>query len=307
MEAVKINAYRQSSGSNRSSGLNTSLRRFPIQPPLSPAPFTVRKISGQLDELSGGHHRHDFYMLYWATSGTGNHHINFQSCEMKPGRVFFILAGQVHQVSKYAPEGWMILFDSMLYQHFITQNGLEAQTGLFDHCCPAPYVDLEPGMLENFDTLARLMQNESELPVIKHYLSVLLLHANKQYLAGKEALFFHPNAVIIRKLKLLIEAHYKTERLTAFYCKNLGLPARRLNLMTTQSMGKLVMELVSDRLLAESETMLAATGLPVKAIAYELGFIDQGHFATWFRKQKGMNPKTFRHNVQTHTGNSAGG
>jgi len=307
MEAVKINAYRQSVSSNHDSGLNTSLRRFPIQPPLSPAPLTVRKISGQLDELSGSHHRHDFYMLYWATAGTGCHRINFQSCEMKPGRVFFILAGQVHQVSNYAPEGWLILFDGMLYQHFITQNGLEAQTGLFDHCCPAPYVDLEREMLENFDTLARLMQNERELPVIKHYLSVLLLQANKQYLAGKEALFFHPNAVIIRKLKLLIEAHYKTERLTAFYCKHLGLPSRRLNRMTIQAMGKLVMELVSDRLLAESETLLAATGLPVKTIAYELGFIDQGHFAIWFRKRKGMNPKTFRQNVQTHNGNSAGG
>ena len=187
--------------------------RLAVQPPLSLAPITVQRISGPLDKLSSMQHRHDFYMLYWTVKGSGHHLINYRSYEMKPGRVFFILAGQVHQVSNYAPEGWLILLDKMLYQNFLTQNGLEAQTGLFDHCNLAPYIDLEPGMLKNFNTVARLMEQEKGLRVIKLYLSILLLQANQQYLAGKEVLFFHPNAVIIRKLKLLIEQHYKTEKL----------------------------------------------------------------------------------------------
>ena len=90
-----------------------------------------------------------------------------------------------------------------------------------------------------------------------------------------------------------------------FYSDSLGLPSRKLNEITTQAMGKLVMELISDRVLAESEALLASTGLPIKSISYELGFIDQSHFATYFRKHKAINPKGFRKAMQQVMGQKA--
>jgi len=77
----------------------------------------------------------------------------------------------------------------------------------------------------------------------------------------------------------------------------LGIPARKLNLITERATGKPVHQLVADRLLSESEYLLGNTDLLMKEIIIELGFADHAHFAYFFRKEKGMTPSAFRKRV----------
>jgi AraC-like DNA-binding protein len=46
--------------------------------------------------------------------------------------------------------------------------------------------------------------------------------------------------------------------------------------------------------------MLAGTVVPIKEIAYNLGFTRLSDFSTWFRKHYGIAPRQFREAAQEH-------
>ena len=98
----------------------------------------------------------------------------------------------------------------------------------------------------------------------------------------------------MRKLKGLIGEQFKNQRETGFYSGQPGIPARKLNEIVKKSMGKLVPDLIAGRLLAETEALPAASDAPIKEIAFELGFNDQSHLSTFFRKHTGLAPSAFR-------------
>jgi AraC family transcriptional activator of pobA len=133
--------------------------------------------------------------------------------------------------------------------------------------------------------------------VIADYLSILLYHANQLFRPLHPFLLHPVQAGQIRQLKGLIESYYKTERFAPFYSGKLGMVTRKLNELTRKLAGKGVHELVNDRLLSEAEALLGSTGLTIKEITFELGFIDHAHFAFFFKKQKGMTPSAFRRQV----------
>jgi len=256
-------------------------KQLPLQPLLSPAPFMARKVGALLDGLGQRQHRHDFYMLYWTLSGEGSHRVNGRRYDMRPGRVFCIPPGQAHQVLAYPEEGWLVLADTRLLCGLpggllVLQQGGAAE----------PFADLDLDTLGHFNLLAELLAGTSDPAIAAHYIFALWLQAGQQPA--------HANTSLIARLQTLIGQHFRTEKQAPFYAAKLGLRTRALNRASKLATGRPVAELVSERLLAECETLLAATTLPLKNMAYELGFCDQAHFAAFFRKWKGESPRAFR-------------
>jgi len=271
---------------------------LPFQPMLNEEPIQVVRMNGFYEESSLAPHRHEFYMLYWTTDGNGEHRIDFRDYYMQPGRVFFLHKNQVHQMINYPADGWMILFNEKLFHDFLSQHPQLEQNGLFDYFNRLPLIDLDETMIGTFAGLVQLLQLEvikdSLSPVIRHYLSLLLLYA-AEHSAG-----LHPvkrnsgEEDLMRKLKIMIGENYKMKRDTAFYSERLGVSSRKLNGITSRTMGRLVTDLINDRLLSESEALLGTTTKSIKEISYDLGFADQAHFAYFFKKANGATPSNFR-------------
>ena len=243
-------------------------------------------------------HRHAFLMLLWTTEGTGAHRINYREYELLPGSVFFMQEGQVHQVIRYPADGWIVIFRQSLFLQYLLRYPEQEQSGLFDFFTRSPYLRLDQSLFKRFNQIAGLLETEAaaqpDSRVLINYLSILLFHAYRAY-AGTDrftAGSFH--AEQLRKLKVLIGQHYKVQRQAPFYADLLGLPARKLNELTGRVWGKLVQDLVMERLLSESEAMLGGTNLSMKEIIFELGFAGHSHFAYFFKKAKGMTPSAFR-------------
>jgi len=271
---------------------------LPFQPMLQNIPLQVVRLEGLFDMSSLEAHRHDFYMLCWVTEGFGVHRIGYREFDWLPGRVFFLQRNQVHQVMQYPQNGWMILFSELLYREFVERNPWYDGFGLFNFFNPDPYVDLDEAMLKRFNTIAEsLMQDveaENLLPVMQHYLSVLLLYAGQYYRERNGLSCGLVESRLLIKLKELINCHYPVHREPAFYGEKLGVSARRLNEICRSATGKGVYELVIDRLLTECEWLLAGRAKPVKAICFEMGFTDPANFTTFFKKHRGMSPVEFR-------------
>jgi AraC family transcriptional activator of pobA len=262
------------------------------------APLQVLPLRDFYDPGSFRPHRHDFLMLLWITKGTGEHQVNFRSQPLVPGRLLFIQDGQVHRVIRQPEEGWMILFQAALFRQFVARYPGHEQHGLFDYLNRQPFADLDKAAKTIFTQILPLLKWSAEAnpqeAVIADYLSILLYHANQLFRPLHPFLVHPAQAEKIRQLKGLIERNFRTERTAPFYSDKLGMVTRKLNELTQKLSGKLVQEMVNDRLLSEAESLLAATSLTVKEITFELGFIDHSHFGAYFKRMKGITASEFR-------------
>ncbi|SDF70439.1 AraC-type DNA-binding protein [Mucilaginibacter pineti] len=277
-------------------------RRLPFQKMLVDVPIQVIRISDFYDSSSFQPHRHNFLMLLWVTKGTGVHQVNFKTVNLEPGCLVFVREEQVHRVIEQPEDGWMILFLPPLFRTFIQQYPAQDQHGLFDILSRTPDVAMDAATTLIFERIVPLLEQLARThpldPVIANYLAILLYHAN-QLSIPIQTLAIHPAQVEqIRQLKNLIEANFIVERHTAFYARKLGIVDRKLNELTMKLTGKIVQDLIYDRLLSEAEALLGTTALSIKEIIYELRFVNNTHFAFFFKKRRGMTPSAFRKMVK---------
>ncbi|KLT67228.1 hypothetical protein AB669_00425 [Pedobacter sp. BMA] len=287
---------------------------LPFQAMLEAAPIQILKMSGFHDPSSDFPHRHEFYMLYWTVSGSGAHSIDFSPFEMRPGRLFFLHQNQVHQVAQYPENGWMVLFNMMCFREFLKMNPKQEQNGLFDNFNNIPYVDLDDQLIITLNNIAALLVQELStginMDIAQNYLSILLLHAGQKYLAQNKFSISGLDTEIVRGLKVLIEANFRSKRTSSFYAAELGQSPRKLNELTFRTMGVSVQDIINQRLLAEIEAALVGSNISVKQLAYDLGFTDQPHLTTFFKKHRAETPVAFKnrylppHNYTTKAASS---
>jgi AraC-like DNA-binding protein len=243
-------------------------------------------------------HRHEFHMLLWITEGDSQQMVNYRNQHLSAGDVLYIQEGQVHRVIRPARDGWMILFQAAHYRAFTSQYPGQECHGLFDPLNRKAVVRLDKSILAVYRAVIPLLQSLTDhkptAAIAASYLAILLYHAN-QLFQPLDPFLVHPaQAEKVRQLKSLIDRHFRTERQAPFYSAKLGIVTRKLNELTTRLCGKLVNEMVNNRLLSEAETLLAGTSLTVKEITFELGFIDHSHFAAYFKRMKGITASEFR-------------
>ena len=278
--------------------MRISKYQLPFQKMLADVPLQVIRLRNFQVASAFLPHRHDFYMLLWTTAGTGRHRVQFRELELVPGRVYFTLEGQVHQMLRYPDEGWLILFRSSLFRLFMDRH---IGQDIFDPFGNIYYADLNPGAAGIFERLVPLMEQavaENPFnPILPDYLSILLYQF--AILTRPPEYGLHPSeSEKLRSLNNLINEHYKQQRYAPFYSEKLGMVTRKLNELTMRSTGRKVHELVTERLFSEAELLLGTTKLTIKEITYELGFIDNAHFALFFKKHKGMTATDFRRSLK---------
>jgi len=277
--------------------------RIPFQKMMTDLPVQVTKLSEFRTTEALKPHRHTFYMLLWTTNGFGQHRINYIDHELLPDSVFFMHEGQIHQMITYPEDGYVILFKQTVFQYFLQMSPSEEQSGLFDFFSRSPFVILDEKVGAVFGALVDLLGDTLAVDSFNQrlYLDISLL-LSKASCLHEEYVPAHMSmeSKLLRKLKMLINTHFRTEREAPFYAGLLGVPARKLNGLTKKHLGKLVSRLVQDRLLTECEALLGGTDMLIKEIIIELNFSDNAHFSYFFRKERRMTPSEFRRHLHGH-------
>lgn len=238
--------------------------------------------------------RHKFDFVIWATKGSGIHDVDCKSYEMVPGRLFFIRAGQVHQIKQYADDGWAILLSEVALKNL--------NSSLLDNFYGRPYLDLKEVSCETFMGLFSLLQlemkqSEPNVMMIVNLLNGMLLCADQRN--SSPATVTDDRFAVIKRLKSLIDNEYKRHKYPEFYCDALGLSGRRINNITKSVLGKTLYELLQDKLLVEGKSLLSGSSLTVKEIAAELEFNSSGYFCRFFKKMTGITALDYRASVQS--------
>jgi AraC family transcriptional regulator, transcriptional activator of pobA len=121
--------------------------------------------------------------------------------------------------------------------------------------------------------------------------SLLRLDA-KRSLTGSAAL--HSAADTVRKLRALVDEHFRRDRSLGFYAEKLSMTNDRLNDHVKCATGISAGHLIRQRVLTEAKSQLVFTVQSIHNIAADLGFADSSHLSRFFRKHTGMTPHEFR-------------
>ena len=92
----------------------------------------------------------------------------------------------------------------------------------------------------------------------------------------------------------LVEMHCHEHHSIDWYANELCLSPKYVANVVKQVTGRSAGECINYNLIRQAKLLLLTTTLPVQDIADRLGFQNQSHFGTFFRRAVGVSPRAFR-------------
>ncbi len=100
--------------------------------------------------------------------------------------------------------------------------------------------------------------------------------------------------MITQKFEILVDKMYVDTKNVSDYAEKLNITPNYLTTTVKKLTGKSAKDIIQERLLVESKSLLRFSGLDVGEIAYRLNFQEPTHFTRFFKKWSGTTPNKFR-------------
>ncbi len=249
-------------------------------------------------------HRHTFYHVVFFTDGSGNHTVDFETFEVKPGQIYFMIPGQVHSWAfEGFTDGYIINFSDSFFQSFLLDANYCEKFSFFSG-------DVSDAVINLRDTLAAKVRGLFE-DIIKEWenspsqttdlMRVLMLQlfilVNRFNGGGAGKLPASYNQTLLKSFRKLIETHYKTLKLPKDYAALLYITPNHLNAVCKDLLGQQSGELIRNRVILEVKRLLTNPQLTITEIASDLNFSDNSYFTKFFKKTEGVTPEEFKKNI----------
>ena len=92
----------------------------------------------------------------------------------------------------------------------------------------------------------------------------------------------------------LVELHSREQHRVEWYAGQMCLAPKYLSNVVKQTLDASPNRCIDQALLRQAKSLLSSTSLSVQQISDQLGFQNQSHFGTFFKRQTGCSPKDFR-------------
>ena len=100
--------------------------------------------------------------------------------------------------------------------------------------------------------------------------------------------------VITQQFETLVDKMYVDTKNVGDYADELNITPNYLTSTVKKLTGKSAKDIIQERLLVESKSLLKFSGLDIGEIAYRLNFQEPTHFTRFFKKLSGVTPNQFR-------------
>ena len=256
----------------------------------------------KIDQVLQLPHRVHFYHILLFTQGTGSHIIDFNKFDYDPETILIVSKGQVQQFHvNPANTGFVIIFTSDYIYENITELDLFHSLRVFEQALFAPSIHLTTEHKIQLLSLVQTMQTEYQASpdelsneIQRHLLRLLLLEIERiqsTSVVNQPVLRHYQDFVAFRRL---LERDLGKSRSVHYYASQLAISPKRLNELTRQVLNKSAKDFIEEQVVLESKRMLAQGDIPIKEIAYQLGFNDPTNLVKFFKKHTQTSPAAFR-------------
>jgi AraC-like DNA-binding protein len=252
--------------------------------------------------------RLNFFVFVFIKNGVGHYIIDEQQFELAPGTIYFTNPSHLRSYTWTAVEEVYLI---TLTESFLKEN---VQADIFEEfpfllAETFPARRLESDVFIEFERFYLQILNEynSHSPyrtrIIGNLFVVLLLKIKEYFWLNYSPIYEgNRSSQIVKNFKRLLEKHYrdlsdgKVEQ--AFrvqeYADTLNLHPNYLSNVIKTKTGKPIGSWITEKTIAEAKSLLQNSSIPVKEIAYRLGFVESAHFSNYFRKHTDTSPLTYR-------------
>ncbi|MBB5350173.1 AraC-like DNA-binding protein [Haloferula luteola] len=249
-------------------------------------------------------HRHEYFEVFFL-DGTGLHLNDFREHPIAGPTIIFVTPGQVHAWTDYTQlRGIMVAFTQEFFDGRCQPPSELLEFPFWYPEDGSPLLTIPDASVPGFHGILEELMNEFEQRapdhenVIRWMLRTLFVRAARIF--GDRHPGTPPEApsTLVRNFRLMLESRFREVQKVSDYGARLGLSGDRLSELTKKHTGYSAGELIRQRLLLESQRLLAHTDLTMAEIAYDLNFQDPSYFSRFFRKQTGSSPGNFRSSVR---------
>ncbi|MBR6017281.1 MAG: helix-turn-helix transcriptional regulator [Paludibacteraceae bacterium] len=149
-------------------------------------------------------------------------------------------------------------------------------------------------VLRYFDFLRALIEDNQQKAALNMVSSLVyyLVECKATYPKKKHALTRAEQ--ICGQFITLVELHCREQHRVEWYAGQMCLAPKYLSNVVKQTLDTSPNRCIDQALLRQAKSLLSSTSLSVQQISDQLGFLNQSHFGTFFRRQTNCSPKDFR-------------
>lgn len=280
-------------------------RQFPAA---AEAGFYLQRFAGLNALLSDRPHRHDFQHICIVQSGYGRQRIDGHRVDFRPRSIYLIAKGHVHVVEEcVALTGWLIRFMDDFLPARLVGEGWDYRLNLFNQLGPNCSLAIQPDEMPDLELLLKLLETEYAQPsgmfkqsALRHLLSLLIVRVERLHeQAVHTAHHDHEERAIYQRFITLLEQNFSACHDVGYYCEQLGVASFRLSKIIGRVLGRGTKQIIEERLVLEGKRYLLYTNVPIKEVAFMLGYSDPFHMSKTFKRLVGVTPHAFREQHRT--------
>lgn len=248
-------------------------------------------------------HKHDFYLVVFFAAGKGSHEIDFNTYPIKPGSIFVMSPGQMHNWEFSDDiDGYVFFHSRQFYDEGFTRESIQDYP-FFNSIHNPPLVQLKKNSFQNmkqlFEEIVSEYQKNEFLRFEKLHALITLVYIelSRQYelvRAPENENYLSK----VRKLEELIDRNFRTKKYPYEYAELMNISEKHLNRMSKSCLNKTTSDLIAERVILEAKRILIHSKLSISEVAFELGYEDNSYFSRFFKKQTGITPVEFMKQYQ---------
>jgi len=246
-------------------------------------------------------HGHTFFHLVFFTKAGGQQAIDFTSFPVKPGQIYFMNPGQVHNwLFSGEVDGYIVNFSDGFFDSFLKEPNFLERFPFFGGYGEDQVIQLTGNCLKEVTALfERLLVELAPLKshameMIHTLLLQLFITVTRQMEPARLKQLSKPGYTTLRNFQKLVNENYIKLKLPSEYAARLYVTPNYLNALCRDLLGKSAGEIIRDRVMLEAKRLLINADISISEIAMQLSFEDNSYFTKFFKKYAGKTPEEFR-------------
>ena len=249
-------------------------------------------------------HRQSQFLIALIRKGTGTSTIGHFTFPIQNNTLFIVPQRALYS-SEYSTldgSGFMLSFDMALFSKQFFPRNFVANKRIFKKSVK-PFTILTNEQAEDMSAIFEYLMDEYNLQqvdkdeMIAVKVLELLLQCDRYFTSTAPYQNRDSYSEIIESFNELIQDHFLEQKSVQFYANALHIHPNYLNFLMKKYTGMTAKQMIVDHLFLEAKALLASRSLPIKEIAYKLGFSSPDCFSSFFRKLSNISPSKFRRQV----------
>ncbi len=261
--------------------VNIALREYTTQEQYDS--FALKSLDSEFLKPLSQTHRNAFFQIVMIEKGNGHIYIDFEKHEIKAPSICFVFPQQIYSLTlSDDTKGEVVMFDHTIFCSEILATELkEYNIDLHKRVNSINYTEQNTeqfheiiAIKEHIKRLEEPYNNIRKIEV-KFLSKIIILKTIDSTASNNFKGVRDKDFELFMEFRRLVDSDFRHNRKVQNYCDRLGVSAKRLNLLCKRYVNDTALDLIHERLSLEIKKLLIYEEIPLKEIAYSLGFDSQ--------------------------------